>query len=324
MTDQLPLHHHQPKASRIIYGAMGLGGGWNNNPVSQNDIQQANDVIDTCLAQGINTFDHADIYTLGKAEQAFGEVIKQRPDLKDQLIIQSKCGIRFEDEHGPKRYDFSKQWIAQSVENILTRLNIEQLDILLLHRPDPLADMDEIAEVISQLKHQGKIKHLGVSNMNHAQINLLQQATSQQVICNQLELSLQHHAWLEETVTSGCSGQVPVNFASNTIEYCRLNNIQIQSWGSLAQGLFSGRDIQNQPANIHATAELVSALAAEYQVAKEAIVLAWLMKHPANIQPVIGTTNSERIIACAQANSISLSREHWYALYVSARGHELP
>lgn len=324
MQKQIDIHQHFPSSSRLVYGAMGLGGGWNDQPVNSDDIKQTREIIDTCLELGINMFDHADIYTFGKAEQVFGEALKQNPALKNQLIIQSKCGIRFEDDLGPKRYDFSKQWIVKSVENILTRLDIEQLDVLLLHRPDPLAQMDEVAEAISQLKVQGKIKHLGVSNMNHGHITLLENAIKAPIVCNQLELSLNHLAFIEDSVTSGCSGQPVVNFAPSTLEYCQLNNVQIQAWGSLAQGLFTGRDVSNEPKHIQQTAELVEKLATQYEVSKEAIVLAWLMRHPANIQPIIGTTNITRIKACAQATTIELTREHWYALYVSARGHELP
>ncbi|QOL25338.1 aldo/keto reductase [Thalassotalea sp. LPB0316] len=324
MSKQHVLTQYLPNTSRIVYGAMGLGGGWNQNPISQQDIQHTHHIIDTCIDLGITSFDHADIYTFGKAEQVFGQVLKQRPALRDAISIQSKCGIRFNDDLGPKRYDFSKQWISESVDNILARLHIEQLDILLLHRPDPLAQMDEVADVIQKLKQQGKIKHLGVSNMHHGQIALLQQAIDAPIVCNQLELSLNHLAFIENAVTSGCSGESGVNFASSTLEYCQLHKVQIQAWGSLAQGLFSGRDVSDQPQNIQQTTQLVATLADEYQVSTEAIVLAWLMRHPANMQPVIGTTNINRIKACAQVYGIELSREHWYSLYVTARGHELP
>ena len=219
---------------------MGLGGGWNQSPVNQGDIKQTHEIIDTCLDLGINMIDHADIYTFGKAEQVFGEVIKTRPELKEQLLVQTKCGIRFEDNNGPKRYDFSKQWISQSVENSLKRLQLEQLDILLLHRPDPLADVNEIAEIFLQLKQQGKVKFLGVSNMHLGQMQLLESALGEALICNQLEMSLNHRVWLEDHVTSGCSGHSAVNFATGTIEYCQRNGVQLQAWGSLAQGLFSG------------------------------------------------------------------------------------
>tara|TARA_R110002126_G_scaffold16500_7_gene65826 strand:+ start:3869 stop:4780 length:912 start_codon:yes stop_codon:yes gene_type:complete len=303
---------------------MSLGGGWNNNPLSAADISEAHNVIDAALDAGICIFDHADIYTYGKAEQVFGKVLQQRPELRELITLQSKCGIRFADEHNPQRYDFSAGWIIQSVDEILKRLCIDQLDILLLHRPDPLMEPAEVADAFTQLQHSGKIKHVGVSNMQQYQMQLLQDALMTPLLVNQLELSLSHLAWLDESTTAGCSGEPATNFSGGTLEYCRRNKIQLQAWGSLSQGIFSGKDVSGEPAHIRATAKLVTQLAADYQVSKEAIVLGWLMRHPAQIQPVIGTINIQRIAACAQATQVQLSREHWYALYLAARGRPLP
>ncbi|MDP2717016.1 aldo/keto reductase family oxidoreductase [Rheinheimera sp.] len=322
--NKYPLAHYVNHNSALIFGCMSLGGGWSREPTSNADIQQAHTVIDAALDAGICLFDHADIYTHGKAEQVFGKVLQQRPQLREQISLQSKCGIRFADANTPQRYDFSSGWILQSVDNILSRLNIEQLDVLLLHRPDPLMQPEEVAAAFAQLQQAGKVKHFGVSNMQQHQMALLQDALATPLVANQLELSLSHLAWLDEGTTAGCSGEPGVNFGSGTIEYCRRNKVQLQAWGSLSQGLFSGKDVTDAAANIRVTADLVAQLAAEYQVSKEAIVLAWLMRHPANIQPVIGTTNIQRINACTQATRVQLSREHWYALYLAARGRALP
>lgn len=319
-----PLAHQLRQHSPLVFGCMNLGGGWNSNPLSAADIAEAHLAVDAALDAGIRIFDHADIYTFGKAEQAFGKVLSQRPELRQQISLQSKCGIRFADSNGPQRYDFSKQWLTQSVDNILNRLQTEQLDILLLHRPDPLMQPEEVAATFGQLVQSGKVKHFGVSNMQQHQLALLQSSLVDPLVVNQLELSLGHLAWLDEGTTAGCSGQPPVNFSAGTIEYCRRHKVQLQAWGSLSQGLFSGKDVSNQPAHIRATAELVQQLAAEYQVSKEAIVLGWLMRHPAHIQPVIGSIMPQRIAACAQATQVQLSREHWYALYLAARGQPLP
>ena len=170
----LPITQYFPNASSIAYGCMGLGGGWDNNTISQADEIQAQAVIETALANGINYFDHADIYTHGKAEQVFGKALKDIQTLREKMIIQSKCGIRFDDEHGPGRYDFSADWITSSVDDILSRLGIEQLDVLQLHRPDPLMELDEVATTLQNLQANGKVKHFGVSNMNHHQIAYLQ------------------------------------------------------------------------------------------------------------------------------------------------------
>ena len=161
-----PLLTHLPNASQIVYGCMGIGGCWNNNPVSQADITQTHQIIDSALDSNINVFDHADIYTFSKAEMAFGKILAERPSLRESIYLQSKCGIRFDDADAPKRYDLSAKWITQSVDGILSRLNTEYLDVLMLHRPDPLTDIHEVAECINGLIASGKINHLGVSNMH--------------------------------------------------------------------------------------------------------------------------------------------------------------
>ena len=320
----LPLAKHLPNVSRLAYGCMGLGGNWDDQPIDQGHVQQAHEVIDASLEAGINFFDHADIYTFGKAEQVFGKVFAQRPELREQIYLQSKCAIRFDDAAGPKRYDFSPEWIRQSVDGILARLGTDYLDVLLLHRPDPLMEPESVAEAFNVLQASGKVRHVGVSNMQAHQMAHLQHFLDQPLVANQIEISLQRHDWLDEGVTAGHPTSTGVGFSSGTLEYCQLNQVQIQSWGSLCQGLYSGRDVSQADAATQATAALVAELAAQYQVSNEAIVLAFLTRHPAAIQPVIGTTNVARIQACAAASELVLSREHWYALYVTARGAELP
>lgn len=308
----------------IVYGCMGLGGGWNQNPISEADVQQAHSVVDTLLEQGINFIDHADIYTFGKAELVFGKVLKDRPELKKQLVLQSKCGIRFEDHLGPGRYDFSSEWIESSVNGILERLGIEHLPLLLLHRPDPLMSAEEVGATLNKLKSSGKVGGFGVSNMSAAQMDLIQQHLDSKLIANQMELSLNKLDWLDDSVMHNVGSQTTSNFPSGTLEYCIKHDIQLQAWGSLSQGLFTGRDISGEAENVRNTAAVVNELSHLYGVSQEAIVLAWLMKHPANVMPVIGTTNLDRIKACQQATDVQLSREHWYKLYVTSRGAALP
>ncbi|MEW9798562.1 aldo/keto reductase [Alteromonas sp. CYL-A6] len=311
-----------PSASRLVYGCMGLGGQWDQQPVNTDHVYQARTLIDTALDLGITVFDHADIYTLGKAEKAFGQALSEAPDLRDRMIIQSKCAIRFEDELGPKRYDFSSQWITQSVEGSLKRLGTEQLDILLLHRPDPLMELDEVANTIAALQQAGKIKHLGVSNMHGHQIAYLQSALNTPVIANQLEMSLAFRDWLEDGITTNSEYNRSMGYAPGTLEYCMMNKVTLQAWGSLAQGRFTGAGTHS--VEDERTAHTVKQLAADYGVTPEAIVIAWLMRHPAGIQPVLGTTSPKRLAACAQAMSVSLHREHWYLLLETARGNEVP
>jgi len=312
-------------ASRMVMGCMGLGGGWNQNPITADDIKQAHQAVDAALSIGINMFDHADIYTFGKAETVFGQVLKERTDLRENMLLQSKCGIRFEEGPGrPGRYDFSSGYIRSSVDGILTRLGVEYIDFLLLHRPDPLMDPEEVAEVIHELKESGKVRHFGVSNMSAAQIKLLQFYSDEPLIVNQLEMSLAKLDWLETGVLVNQNESINAHFPEGTLEYCHLENIQIQAWGSLAQGLFSGRNIDGQSESVKETARLVQDMAEQKQTSPEAIQLAWLMRHPAGIQPILGTTQPERIQKCGEAMKLTLTREEWYSLYVSSRGRRLP
>lgn len=322
----LPLTQRGIVTSRLILGCMSFGGGWNRGPITPENIRAAEQAIDTALSIGISMFDHADIYGRGKAEETFGTILKSRPALREQMVIQSKCGIRFGEGSVPNRFDFSKSHILEAVDGSLQRLATEYLDILLLHRPDPLMEPDEVAEAFGQLKASGKVRYFGVSNMNVAQIRFLQRALPDQIMVNQLEMSLAHLDWLDQGIHVNQKAGVPVNFADGLLEYCQTEAIQIQAWGPLAQGRFSGRSVETDPEPIHKTAALVKQMAMEKATTPEAIVLGWLMKHPALIQPVIGTINPERIRACqaAEQQAQTMTREEWYTLYVSARGNPMP
>ncbi|MBO2945860.1 aldo/keto reductase [Paenibacillus sp. F411] len=321
----MPLNRRNVPASRLVLGCMGLGGDWDESPITSLHLKEAHEAVDAALAVGINMYDHADIYTRGKAEEVFGQVLKERPELRESMIIQSKCGIRFAEQNGvPGRYDFSKEHIIHSVDGSLKRLGIEYLDLLLLHRPDPLMDPSEVAEALEDLKASGKVRHFGVSNMHAGQISLLQAYTKEPFIVNQLQMSLQHLGWLDAGVHVNQEAFQNHTFPAGTLEYCQQNNIQIQAWGSLARGLYTGRAVEQLPEDIQETAALIQRLAQEKEASPEAVLLAWLMKHPAGIQPVIGTRNPDRIRACGGAELVELTREEWYSLYVSARGKALP
>ncbi len=318
---KIPITNHFPGCSSLAFGCMNLGGGWNDDPITREDEKTADEVINTCLDLGINFFDHADIYGKGKSEAVFGKVLRSNQGIRSKIIIQSKGGIRF--QH-PKRYDFSTFHIKSCVEGSLKRLNTDYLDIWLLHRPDPLMEPEEIAEVFSGLKAQGKVRYFGVSNMHLHQIQFLQSYLKDELIVNQIEMSLGHLDWLDEGVLFGNKTGKDLNFTPGTIEYCQMNKIQIQSWGSLAQGIFSGRDATNKPESVRETAKIVKTLSEKYDCSEEGIVLAWLMRHPAGIQPIFGTINPVRIKACNDAVRLSITHEEWYELYVSARGVEMP
>ncbi|ATB27609.1 aldo/keto reductase [Melittangium boletus DSM 14713] len=303
---------------------MHLGGEWNTSPPTGEHVKRAHEVVDAALSLGINLFDHADIYTMGKSEQVFGQVLKERPGLRERILLQSKCGIRFADESAPGRYDFSQAHIEGSVDGILSRLGVEFLDLLLLHRPDPLMEPEEVAASFRRLKASGKVRHFGVSNMSAGQLKLLRAFCDEPLVVNQLEMSLEKIDWLDTGVHVNQAAGARSGFPEGTLEHCRLEHIQIQAWGPLAQGLYSGRSLEGQPESVRNTAALVGRLAEAKQTTREAIVLAWLMKHPAAIQPVIGSTDPRRIAACADAERIQLTREEWFSLYVSSRGARLP
>ncbi len=325
MLRTLPLNKRGIPASRIALGCMGLGGGWDHEPVTAENIKQGHEAVEAALSIGINFFDHADIYTRGKAEKVFGQILKDRPGLREEILIQSKCGIKLiEPGDTTNTFDISREHILKSVDGTLSRLGTDYIDILLLHRPDPLMDPEEVAEALHQLKAAGKVRHFGVSNMSAAQIRLLQHYCDEPFIVNQLHMSLAKISWLDAMVSVNREPWKDIIFPEGTIEYCRMENIQLQAWGPLAQGSFSGRSLEGQPENVVNTAALVKELARQKNTAPEAIVLSWLMTHPAAIQPVIGTVNPQRIAACAGADQLELTRKEWYDLYVSSRGDKLP
>lgn len=308
-----PMTDHFPFASTLVMGCMGLGGDWNTHRIDAKDERQALEIIETCLDVGITVFDHADIYKQGRAEEVFARALQQQPHLREKMLIQSKCGIRFADQTGPKRYDLSPTWVRQSLDASLQRLGLEQLDVLLLHRPDPLASIPDLAECLDTLVAEGKVKHIGVSNMHWRQIALLQSHLNAPIIVNQIQMSLLHRHWLEEAIACGQ--------ATGTVEYCQQHRIQLQAWGCLDQGALLKDDIS--AFHINAKSTLVQ-LSHHYQTTEEAILLAWLTRLPTRIQPVIGTTDTTRIRRCAKVSALSLSAEHWYALLEGVRGQEVP
>lgn len=320
-TPKLALARHLPGVSRIALGCMGLAAK-DHNPITSDEMRQGRALLEVALDCGLNLFDHADIYAYGKCETLFGHLLAEDSDLRDNIFIQSKCGIRRTDGAGPTRYDHSYDWIVHSAEQILVRLGIEQLDLLLLHRPDPLMEPDEVARAFDTLQRSGKVRHFGVSNMSGHQIAYLQQALPMPLVANQIEMGLHQLDWIEQQILHNQRAGEHVNFVSGTLEYCRAKRIQLQSWGSLAQGRFSGAPT-NTPRE-RAVAEMVHTLADKYQVAGEAIVLAWLMRHPIGVQPVVGTTDLTRLRNCSEALRFKLSREDWYFLLEAARGISVP
>ncbi|MEE9432229.1 MAG: aldo/keto reductase [Melioribacteraceae bacterium] len=311
--------------SKIAYGCMGIGGSWDDAPLSKDVISNTTKSVITALESGINFFDHADIYAKGKSEKVFGEVLKMNKGIRDKMIIQSKCGVRFKGDpkpNSPGRYDFSYEHIINSVDGSLNRLGIEQLNILLLHRPDPLMEPEEVAKAFDEVHRMGKVRYFGVSNFNAGQISLLQNSLDQPLVVNQIEISLLHNHVVDDGILANqTSGKYAA--ATGILDYCRINNIQVQAWSPVSLGkIFNPKSDADE--NVKELAEQISVYANEKGTSKEAIALAWLLKHPVGIQPVIGTTNVERIKKSCLADIIELSREEWYTLFTMARNGAVP
>jgi predicted oxidoreductase len=305
------------EVSRIGQGCMRLSG----------DRREAVATIRAALDAGIEFFDHADVYGGGRCEQVFAAIWDEVPNLRQRIVLQSKCGIRPAGDVGayaPKRYDFSYDHIIEAVEGSLERLKTDYLDVLLLHRPDALVEPEEVAQAFDQLHFAGKVRYFGVSNHTAAQIQLLQDWVDQPLVANQLQLSPLHTPMIDEGMVMNRADHPAPYRNEGTLEYCRLHGITIQAWSPLAGGLLSGRTLNDPEPRVAAAAAEAARLAAERGVSREAIVIAWLLRHPARIQPIIGTTTPERIAACCEADEIELTREEWYSLYIAGRGRELP
>lgn len=320
---KLPIHQYIPDASQLILGCMHFGGAWDDTPVASADIKQALNVVTKAVELGINVIDLADIYTYGKAEQTFGELFKRERSLRNHLILQSKVGIKLTPAHPLCHYDLSGDWISKAVNDSIKRLHDNNLDILFLHRPDPLMQLEDTANALNKLYEQGKFEYLAVSNMHAGQIAYLQSALPMPIIANQLEMSLASYDFVEDGITTNMKINANNGFPRGTLEYCQQAGVQLQAWGAVAQGRFAGA----QPLSCEkmiATQQLLEQLAAEYQVDVNAIVVAWLLRHPANIQPVIGTTNPERLESINKALSVSLTKLQWYHLFETVRGERVP
>jgi predicted oxidoreductase len=314
---QMKLGTSPLQVSRIALGCMRLS----------DDRSQAVATIRAALDQGINFYDHADIYGRGQREQTFSAMWEEVAGLRERVILQSKCGIRpagDPDASAPTRYDFSYEHIMRSVEGSLRRLKTDHLDVLLLHRPDALVEPEEVARAFDELHHAGKVRFFGVSNHTAAQIQLLQAHVKQPLVANQIELNVIHAQLINDGIVFNRDDLGVMSRGVGTLEFCRAQGITIQAWSPLATGAVSGKPVAHPEARIERTAALVARLAEEKGVSKEAILIAWLLRHPAHIQPIIGTTNPARIAAACQADDVELSREEWYSLFEAGRGGRLP
>lgn len=295
------------KVSNIVMGCMRING---------LDAPAREKLIRTAMEAGVNMFDHADIYGGGECEELFAEAVQMNSSVREKMVLQSKCGIR----NG--YYDFSREHILKSVDGILKRLHTDYLDILLLHRPDALMEPEEVAEALQILFDEGKVRYFGVSNQNPAQIELLQRAFGQKFLFNQLQMSVVHSPLVDSGMAVNMHIDQSVDRTGSTLEYCRLNNITIQAWSPFQKGFFEGSFL----GDLEKYAELnrkCEELAEKYGVTPTGIAVAWLTRHPANIQVVLGTTRPSRMLEGCAGSEIPLAREEWYGLYKAA-GNMVP
>ncbi|WP_339208467.1 aldo/keto reductase [Paenibacillus sp. FSL K6-3182] len=271
--------------------------------------------VQTALDKGANFFDHADIYGGGTCEEIFADAIHMNDEVREKIILQSKCGIR------PGMFDFSKEHILESVDAILKRLRTDYLDILLLHRPDTLVEPEEVAEAFDRLESSGKVRHFGVSNQTPMQIQLLKKSVKQPLVANQLQLSITNATMISSGFNVNMENDAAVHRDGSILDYCRLNDITIQPWSPFQYGFFEGVFLGND--KFPELNKQIDENAEKYNVSNTTIAIAWLLRHPAHMQPVIGTMNLDRLNDCCNASEVHLTREEWYAIYRAA-GNILP
>ncbi|MDX2140517.1 MAG: aldo/keto reductase [Chloroflexota bacterium] len=302
----VPLANCDLQASEISLGCMRIA------DMSDADIAH---LIHTSLDEGINFFDHADIYGGGRAESRFAEALGMNASLREKMILQSKCGIR------KGFFDFSKEHILASVDGSLQRLQTDYLDVLLLHRPDALVEPEEVAEAFTILHDSGKVRYFGVSNQNPMQIELLTKFVKQPIIFNQLQLSITNTGMIDAGLNVNMEIDPSIDRDGSILDYCRLKQITIQPWSPFQYGFFEGVFLDND--KFPELNQCIDRIAAEKGVTNTAIAIAWLLRHPARMQPIVGTTNAQRVKDICKASDITLSRPEWYEIYRAA-GNVLP
>ena len=277
--------------------------------------QEAERFVQASLDLDLNFFDHADIYGDGRCEEIFAEAIQMNDDVREKVILQSKVGIR------KTSHDFSKEHILSATDGILKRLRTDYIDILLLHRADALVEPEEVAEAFDQLESAGKVRHFGVSNQTPMLMDLLHKYVKQPFVANQLQLSITNATMISQNINMNIENDDAVMRDGGVLDYCRIHDITVQPWSPFQYGFFEGVFLDN-PKFPELNAK-IDEIAANYDVTNTTIAIAWLLRHPAKMQPVTGTMNIGRLTDCAKAADVWLTREEWYAIYLAA-GNILP
>ena len=305
----ITLGQDDKELSEIVLGMM---------RIKDKSVKEVEELVETALSVGINAFDLADIYGRGRCEELLGLVLKNRPDLREKMWIQSKCGIRIEEF---TYFDFSKEYILQSVDGILQRLKIDHLDSLLLHRPDALMESDQVAEAFDLLYKQGKVRNFGVSNQNPMMMELLKKDVKQPLAVNQLQLSAAFTPGFESGFHVNMEDSQAAMRDGSIFEYCKLHDVVIQAWSVLQFGYFKGNFVGNE--KFQALNQVLDRLAIKYGVTPSTIAISWILRYPAKMQAVVGTTNPKHLREVSQAANFSLTRKEWYEIYLAA-GNNLP
>lgn len=280
------------------------------------EVEKLAELISFCVKSGYNFFDHADIYGGGNCETNFGKAFKMTGLKRENVIIQSKCGIV-----PTKMYDFSKEHILKSVDGILERLDMEYIDILVLHRPDALMDPEEVASVFNYLQDVGKVKYFGVSNFKPSQIELLKKYVKQDILVDQLQLSITESNMIASGLEVNMNTPASFDHDRSVLDYCRIHDITVQAWSPFQFGYFEGCFIDHE--KYPKLNETLDVLAKQYGTSKNGIATAWILRHPAHIQMVTGSSNLKHLQEIFDGDKICLSRQDWYKLYLDA-GHILP
>lgn len=305
----ITLGQDDKELSEIVLGMM---------RIEDKSVKEVEELVETALSVGINAFDLADIYGRGRCEELLGLVLKNRPDLREEMWIQSKCGIRIEEF---TYFDFSKDYIIKSVDGILQRLKIDHLDSLLLHRPDALMESDQVAEAFDFLYKQGKVRDFGVSNQNPMMMELLKKDVKQPLAVNQLQLSAAFTPGFESAFHVNMEDSQAAMRDGSIFEYCKLHDVVIQAWSVLQFGYFKGNFVGNE--KFQALNQVLDRLAIKYGVTSSTIAISWILRYPAKMQAVVGTTNPKHLREVSQAANFSLTRKEWYEIYLAA-GNNLP
>ena len=273
-------------------------------------------MVDTAMEAGVAFFDHADIYGKGACEERFREAVKETGLRRDEMWIQSKCGIV-----PGVMFDFSKEHIIASVEGSLKRLGTEYLDSLLLHRPDTLMEPEEVAAAFDELHASGKVRYFGVSNQNPMQMELLKKYVNQPLMANQLQFGAAHSSMIQSGIEVNMMTPGSLNRDGSVLDYCRLHDVTIQAWSPFQYGMFEGVFLGSE--KYPELNRKILEIAEKYGVSDTTIAAAWILRHPANMQVLSGTMNQKRFLQICQAAEISLTREEWYGIYMAA-GNILP